>query len=262
MSRLENWELNLKDHIGYVTLVRAQTNNDISLATLLELRELASWLSQDDQTWVVVIQGEGPHFSSGMELQVFIDRKESRGTDLAEFVRVQQACLDAWQRLPLVTIAKISGFCIGGGLLLALCCDFRVASTRTILSMPEIRLGIPPLWGTKRLVDLVGLARAKEIVLLGKRYRAEEALEIGLIHQVVSEVELANTVTKLAERFTRLPPRTVGLTKGIIDHSLNQDLNESQEEEVTALISLLDSPDLVEAINSYIEKRSPHYVGK
>jgi len=162
MSKLENWELKLKDHIGYVTLVRAQTNNDISLATLLELRELVLRLSVDDQIWVVVIQGDGAHFSSGMELQVFIDRMESPGTDLAEFIRMQQACLEAWQRLPKVTIAKIRGFCIGGGLLLALCCDFRVASARTILSLPEIRLGILPYGGQSALSNLLGLPEQRK----------------------------------------------------------------------------------------------------
>lgn len=262
MTIYKNWELIVKDHVANITLTRAETNNDLSITTLMELRELADAISQDDQIWVGIMQGQGAHFSSGMELQVFLERLNSPGSDLAEFIRTQQRCLDAWQALQVATIAKIRGFCIGGGLLLALCCDFRIASTRTIFSLPEIRLGIPPLWGTQRLVQLVGIAKAKEIVMLGKRYRAKEALEMGLLHQVTSEGELDNSVNKFAERFTHLPPRTAGLTKRIIDQSLQQTLLDSQEQEIAALESLLGSPDLKEAIQCYLENRSPHFTGK
>ena len=257
-----NWMLEVVDHRATFTLNRPQSNNDLTVETLHELREISNQVGRIPDSWVVVLQGIGDYFSSGIDLDIFVDRLNQPGEDLIQFVRDQQRCLDSFALLERPTIARINGFCIGGGLLMALCCDFRISSDRAIFSLPEIRLGIPPLWGAHRVTRTIGVSKAKEMVLLGKRYRAPEALDMGLVHQVVPLDSLDKVVDRFANQFTRLPPRSVGLTKGVIDRGAGLSDRDSQELELAALEKLTRSPDLQEAIDSYIRKRKPVFSGK
>ena len=147
-------------------------------------------------------------------------------------------------------------------MLLALCCDFRVASRRTIFSLPEVRLGIPVLWGTQRLTRVAGVAAAKEMILLGERFDASAAQAYGLVHKVVPPDELDITVATLAVKLQKLPPRTVGVAKRIINMGYRLSMRESQDLEIEAIAELTDSPDLREAIESFFEKRQPRFTGE
>ena len=173
-----------------------------------------------------------------------------------------QRCLDEFESLEKPTIAKLRGFCIGGGLVLALCCDFRIASQRTIFSLPEVRLGLPIIMGTQRLTRVAGVAAAKEIIMLGKRFNASAAQAYGLLHQVVPPGELDAAVAALADKFQRLPPRTVAIAKRIINLGHNLSMRDSQNLELDAQAELLDSPDLREGRESYSEKRRPRFTGE
>jgi len=262
MTQHNNWLLNVNEHIAKLTLNRPAEMNNLNVETLHELREIATYLSSQSDIWVIILEGNGSHFSSGVDLDIFQERIDRAKDELFDFIRDQQRCLDAFAALEKVTIAKIHGFCLGGGLILAVCCDFRIASTRTIFSLPEVKLGIPILWGTQRVVRIVGVQQAKEMIMLGKRYRAEEALKIGLVNQIVSPQDLDNAVASLAARFTHLPPRTVGVNKRIIDQGFSLPLEQSEVLELEAFENILDSPDIKEAIDSYTTKREPHYTGK
>lgn len=147
-------------------------------------------------------------------------------------------------------------------MILALCCDFRIASQRTIFSLPEVKLGIPVLMGTQRLTRVAGVAATKEMILLGGRFDASAAQAYGLLHQVVPPDELDAAVAALADKFTRLPPRTVGVAKRIINSGHDLSMRDSQDLEIDALAELLDSPDVWEAIESYMEKRPPRFTGE
>jgi enoyl-CoA hydratase/carnithine racemase len=179
-----------------------------------------------------------------------------------EYLLGLQQCLDDLEALEKPTIARLHGFCIGGGLILALCCDFRIASQRTIFSLPEVKLGLPVLWGTQRLTRVAGVAATKEMVFLGRRFNANVAQTCGLLHQVVPPDELDKTVAALADKFQRLPPQTVGIAKRIINSGYNLSMRASQNLEIDAQAELLDSPDLQEAIESYSEKRRPQFTGE
>jgi enoyl-CoA hydratase/carnithine racemase len=160
-----------------------------------------------------------------------------------------------------VTVAKLKGFCIGGGLLLALCCDFRIASERTVFSFPEVKLGIAVLMGTQRVTRVAGIAAAKEMILLGERFGARKAEAHGLVHKVVPPRDLDDAVTALAGKFRSLPPRTVGIAKRIIQDGYSLSLRASQELEIDAQAELLASHDIREALASYREKRRPAFTG-
>ena len=261
MNQYNNWTLEEDGHVAALTLSREHKMNNLTMETLVELREISEYLAGRSDIWVVVLSGQGEHFSSGMDLNIFAERLDGTKDDLREFMHDQQRCLDAFEALEKVTIARLHGFCIGGGLMIAMCCDFRIASKRTIFSLPEIRLGIPITRGTGRVSRLIGVPRTKEMILLGKRYRANDALEMGLVHQVVQAEKLDRTVENLVERLLRLPPRTLGAAKRIVNHSVDLSLEENQELELDVLDGLLDSPDLREAIESFTENRPPKFSG-
>jgi enoyl-CoA hydratase/carnithine racemase len=263
MPPYQNWLLTTQAHVATLTLNRPDTLNDLSLETLCELRDASAYLSTRQDVWVVILQGQGKHFCTGLDAGVFergIERPEHINR---EFLSRQPGCVDAFEALEKPTIAKLRGFCIGGGLILALCCDLRVASQRTVFSLPEIKLGLPVLWGgAQRLSRVVGVATTKEMILLGRRFRAEAAQAHGLVHQVVPPDELDRAVATLADKFQSLPPRSVGIAKRLINRGHDLPLRASQDLEIDALLELKDSPDLREAIESYAEKRRPQFIGE
>ncbi len=261
MLEYQHWFLTEDAHIATLTLNRPEAMNSLTAETLYELRDISAYLRPRKDVWVVIVQGRGDHFSAGMDVSVIKGRVDQPEPANREYLLGLQQCLDDFEALEKPTIAKLHGFCIGGGLILALCCDFRIASQRTIFSLPEVKLGLPVLWGTQRLTRVAGVAAAKEMIFLGRRFNANVAQAHGLIHQVVPPDELDATVAALADKFQRLPPRTVGIAKRIIHSGYNLSMRDSQNLELDALAELLDSPDLQEAVESYTEKRRPQFTG-
>jgi enoyl-CoA hydratase/carnithine racemase len=262
MSEYKNWTFEEADHVARLTIQRPARRNALTSETLHELKDLSDRVRSDKDIWVVILQGSGDHFSVGIDLDLLRSRLDQPVEENRAFLRDQQVCIDAFDALQKPSIAKIQGFCIGGGLILALCCDFRIVGQRSVFSLPEVKLGLPVLWGTKRVTRTVGMPAAKELILLGKRINAERAVECGLVHQAVSEDELDAAVDNLAEKFLTLPPRTIALANRIIDKGLEQSLPESEELEIEALADLLGSSDLNEAIDSYLQKRPPIFSGE
>jgi enoyl-CoA hydratase/carnithine racemase len=262
MPEYQNWLLTEEAHIATLTLNRPDDANNLTEDTFYELRDITAYLRTRKDVWVVIVQGRGKHFSTGMDINVIKGRLDQSEQANREYLLNLQQCLDEFEALEKPTIAKLHGFCIGGGLILALCCDFRIASQRTIFSLPEVRLGLPIIIGTQRLTRVVGVGTTKEMILLGKRLKASVAQAYGLLHQVVPPDELDAAVTALADKFRRLPPRTVGIAKRIINSGHNLSMRESQNLELDAQAELLDSPDLREAIESYLQKRRPRFTGE
>ena len=262
MPEYQNWLLTEEAHVATLTLNRPDAMNSLTAETLFELRDITAYLRTRRNVWVVIVQGQGKHFSTGIDVNVIkggLDQSEQANR---EHLLSLQLCLDEFEALEKPTIAKLRGFCIGGGLILALCCDFRIASQGTIFSLPEVKLGIPVLMGTQRLTRVAGVAATKEMILLGERFNANAAQAYGLLHKVVPPDELDAAVRALADKFTRLPPRTVGIAKRIINLGHNLSMRDSQDLEIDALAELLDSRDMREAIESYSEKRSPRFIGE
>jgi enoyl-CoA hydratase/carnithine racemase len=262
MSDYEHWLVDEQDHIVTLTLNRPQADNRLLPQTFDELCDITADLRANKDAWVVVVQGAGKHFSAGIDLDVIRGRLDQPEAANVEFLTGLKCCLDDFEALEKPIIAKLTGFCIGGGLLLALCCDFRIASQRTVLHVPEVRLGLGLIMGTQRLIRVVGMPAAKEMILLDKRLRAGDALAIGLVHDVVPPGGLDGAVAALAERFLALPPRTVGLAKRFINEAQDLTLQDSQRMEIDAQVKMMDSPDLREAIDSFIEQRRPRFTGK
>jgi len=257
----EHWLLDQEGHVATLTLNRPEAGNNLTAETFYELRQVTAQLRERESVWAVIVQGRGRHFSTGIDVGMVRERLDLPEDANRRFLLGLQECLDDFEALEKPTIAKLQGFCIGGGLILALCCDLRVASQRTVFSLPEVRLGMAVIMGTHRVTRAAGVAAAKEMILLGERFNARTALGYGLVHRVVPPAELDGAVATLADKLCRLPPRTVGVAKRIINQGQNLSPRGGQDLEIDAQAELFDSADLREAVESFLEGREPQFTG-
>ncbi|NIS81170.1 MAG: enoyl-CoA hydratase/isomerase family protein [Anaerolineales bacterium] len=253
----QNWNVREEGQITTLELYRPDHSNNLTAETLYELSEITDRLRADPDVRSVILQGQGEHFSTGVDLRMVKERLGYSEKDNRRFLLGLQVCLDNFESLEVPTIAKLRGFCIGGGLLLALCCDFRYASERTIFSLPEVKLGFPILWGTQRITRVIGFAAAKEMILLGGRFKAAEALSCGLVHRVVQANDLDAEVAAFAMRFMKLSPRVLRLAKRVINTGIELTLRESQDLEVEILTEVLASPETRDTFAHYLETHEP-----
>lgn len=262
MTDYQNWILEIDHNIATLTLNRGAQMNTLTVETLHELRDIAKGLHDNRDVWVIILQSAGEHFSVGIDvnhIQTMVGQDE---TAYRENLRELQDCLDTFEALPQPIIAKIRGYCIGGGLLLACCCDFRVADGSAMFHVPEVQLGIPVIMGTQRLTRIIGIPNTKEMIMLAERFDAEKAQAYGLLNSLVEAEELDELAEDLAIRFTKLPPRTVSIAKQLIDQGATMSLRESQDLEMDLQAKLLDTSDFKEGVTAFLEKRSAQFTGE
>jgi enoyl-CoA hydratase/carnithine racemase len=253
-----------EDHgaVRHVVLNRPEKRNafhdELVLATGTALRAAAD----DPGVRCVVLRGAGPMFSSGMDLASLGALAEAPGP-LREFRR---HCLWAWnaaEEMPKPVICAIQGGCIGGALELALACDFRVLAADAVVGLPETRIGlIPDVGGSSRLPQVVGLGRAKELVMTGKLIGAEEAERIGLVNRVAPAGELDAAVQALADELLACAPIAVALAKRVMDASARPALAATLELEVVSQERCAASADFAEGARAFAEKRVPQFSGR
>jgi enoyl-CoA hydratase/carnithine racemase len=253
-----------EDHgaVRHVVLNRPEKrnafNDELVLATGTALRAAAD----DPGVRCVVLRGAGPMFSSGMDLGALGALAEAPAM-LREFRR---HCVWAWNAAEEMTkpvICAIQGGCIGGALELALACDLRVLAADAVVGMPETRIGlIPDVGGSSRLPQVVGLGRAKELVMTGKLIGAEEAERIGLANRVAEAGELEGAVQALADELLACAPIAVGLAKRVMDASARPALVATLELEVVSQERCAASADFAEGARAFAEKRVPQFSGR
>jgi enoyl-CoA hydratase/carnithine racemase len=248
--------------VRHVILDRPEKRNafnaDLVRATGAALRAAAD----DPDTHVVVLRGNGPMFSSGMDLGALAEAA-GQPERLRAFRR---ACIEAWniaEEMEKPVICVIHGACIGGALELAVACDLRVMAADAITGVPEVRVGlIPDVGGSSRLPQLVGVGRAKELVLTGKLIGAEEAERIGLVNRVAPPDELEAATQGLVDELLACAPVAVGLAKRVIDTSARPALAATLELEVAIQERCLRTADFAEGARAFAEKRQPEFSGR
>ena len=243
-----------------VTLDRPQAKNALSRAVNLELRRLAVELGQDRDVRAVVLTGAGGAFSSGADLK---ERRGVAAADTGPYVDAIAGAITAWAEMPRPTIAALSGVALGGGLELALACDFRIAVEEAVMGLSEVRLGIMPgAGGTQRLARLVGVARAKELVMTGRRIDAQRALEIGLVGRVVPAAQLMAAADELAGELAACAPLSLAMAKQAIDQGIGLPLDQALALERRCYDVTLRSEDRNEGLRAFAEKRPPRFTGE
>jgi enoyl-CoA hydratase/carnithine racemase len=247
------------DGSAWVTLDRPEAKNALSRAVNLELRRLAVELGIDRQVRAVVLTGANGAFSAGADLK---ERRGVAAADTGPYVDAIAGAINAWAEMPRPTIAAMSGPALGGGLELALACDFRIAAEDAVMGLSEVRLGIMPgAGGTQRLTRLLGVARAKELVLTGRRIDARRALEIGLVSRVVPAAELLRAAEELAAELSACAPLSVAKAKEAIDTGAGLPLDQALAVERRCYDVTLASEDRNEGLRAFAEKRPPRFTG-
>lgn len=257
----QHWILKVEGHLAYLTLNRPEKKNRIDGTTLAELKHITKVINEDSTIWAVVLQANGDCFSGGVDVSLIGGMMNQDYDTYKKNLKESQSCFDVFEALQKPTIAALHGFVIGGGVILALCCDFRIAAQNSVFVLPEVKRSIGVIMGTQRITNTIGIAHTKELVMLGKPINAERALEIGLVNQVVSLDELSEKASDFAKQFLELPPLAVGLCKKIINEG--QFLERAgQDLEIEAQAAVLKSEDFKEAIASFFEKRKPNFKGQ
>ena len=219
----QNVTLARHGHIATVRLDRPDRRNSLSDGMLTELTAAFAELRDDAESRVVIVTGAPPVFSAGADVRIkgTMSVAERRAVFLetkSQFRRLFERATTLIEGLEQVTIAMINGHAVGGGWALTLACDFRFAAAEAQFWIPEVDLGVPlGVASTTRFVRLVGPARAKEIVMEGRRYTAAEAHALGLVHRVVSGVALEKTVRDYAEMLAAKPFRPLAEVKARIN---------------------------------------------
>ncbi|MFC1983324.1 enoyl-CoA hydratase/isomerase family protein [Chloroflexota bacterium] len=253
-----------KDEKGIVkiTINRPEVRNALNRAVRLELKKAVQEINQDKSVRVVIITGAGDKsFISGADLA---ELKEATPLTIDELASTlgQQLYTDV-ESIPVPVIAMINGYCLGGGLEMALSCDIRIASTNAKFGLPEVKVGIfPGGGGTQRLPRLIGWGKAKELIFTGDMIDAAEAERLGLADKVVPPENLEEAAKELAEKIVSKSPLTIRLIKRVINKGIYTDLAAGLSHERAIFALCFASEDHTEGITAFLEKRQPEFKGK
>jgi 2-oxoglutaroyl-CoA hydrolase len=239
-----------------ITLDDPAKMNRVPLAARGQLAHLLAESAEDDAVRFVVLTGAGENFTAGGDIAAFLDATPEHLSRLAWNVA-------APERFPKPVIAKLRGYCLGVGLELALSCDFRVAADDVQLGLPEVGLGmIPGSGGTQRLARLVGLGRAKDVVMRRRRIDAQQALDWGLVSEVVPAAELDAAADRVLADLDQLSPLALRMAKRVLNHVYDAPLSTGLELEGLAYGLLRTTHDFREGVEAFGEKRPPKFEGR
>ncbi len=260
-TNYETIKVEKKEGILWIYLNRPDKLNVFNMKMLEELSDVMNRIEDDEGVRCVIITGEGERaFCAGADLEMLSKLDPQGAWKLSE---IGQRLMNKIESLRVPVIAAINGYALGGGLELALACDFRVATENAQLGNPEVKLGIIPGWGaTQRLARIVGLSRAMEILMLGERISALEALKMGLVHKVVPEEKLEEEVASLARIIAKGPTIAQSLIKRVLNLGSQVPLNVGLELERQAFSILFSTEDAKEGLQAFLSKRKPVFKGK
>jgi len=251
-----------RDAVRHVVLDRPEKRNALSSALIEELGEALRAAAGEPSVRIVVLRGAGTMFSSGMDIADLgaLAAAPARLTEWrASILQIWNLCED----MATPTIAQIHGACLGGAAELALACDMRVMAADAVIGLVETRIAvIPDLGGCSRLPALVGLGRAKELIMASKLVDGTEAERIGLVNRVAPADALEAATAQLCGELLACAPLAVGLAKGVLNAAARPALASTLEQEVAAQELCATSDDFGEATQALSERRPPQFSGR
>jgi enoyl-CoA hydratase/carnithine racemase len=255
-------EIEDRGAVRHIIMNRPEKRNALNGELIQALGHAFEDAAADDSVRVVVVRGAGAMFSSGMDIGGLAElSKQPEG--LRDF---RDPILRWWnllEEMPKPTIAQIHGACIGGAMELALAADLRVMAEDAVAAILEVKVGlIPDVGGCSRLPAVVGLGRAKELIMTGRFVDGREAHAIGFANRVAPVAELDGVTAQLCDDLLSAAPRAVALAKGILDAVAKPALEETLEREVEAQEQLATTGDFAEGTSAFLEKRPPEFAGR
>jgi len=258
----ENLTLEISDHIAIVTINRPKVLNALSVAVLNELLSVFTDLQKITlEVKGVILTGAGDKaFVAGADIA---SMKTMSAMEADQFCGLGHCCMRVIETSPVPVIAAVNGFALGGGLELALSCDFIYASKNAKLGLPEVNLGLfPGFGGTQRLARLIGRNRAKEFIYTGDPISADQAYELGLVNKVVEPDQLISATKETLNKILNKGPVAIRLAKRVINEGTDLPLSSGLMLEMSQFPLIFATEDKTEGVTAFLEKRKAEFRGK
>lgn len=258
---MDEVEFFIKDKVGTILLNRPEKSNAINLTLLESFYNILKKVEGDKNVRVLIITGSGNKiFCAGADLK---ERLTMKYEEVIQFLNRINEVFTFLEKISLPTIAAINGDAYGGGLELALCCDFRIITENSIVGLTETRLGIiPGAGGTQRLTRLIGVPRTKEMIFAGKKIKAKEALEYGLVNFTSAIDTFYNDLDEFVQELLLSAPLGIMAAKKAIQEGQHLDIEEALKVEREHYLSTLKTKDRNEALDAFRQKRKPVFIGE
>jgi enoyl-CoA hydratase len=254
-----------KENIAIIKLNRPEVLNAVRDSLWREIEKAVADVQRDESVRVLIFTGEGRAFSVGAdikELGQLFDQEVNLFDMRTSFVRMQQVTKTLIE-MPKPTIAAVNGYALGAGAELAILCDIRIASDKARIGFPEVKVGLYETNGVTHILPrLVGLGKAKELMMIGEFIDAEEARRIGLVEKVVPHKELMIETLAMANKIAANAPVSVSLVKAGLNRGAHSDLDTALIFETEALMACILTEDAREGALAFLEDREPEFKGK
>jgi len=252
----EHIKVEKKKEIGIIALNRPEAKNALNRKMIQELGDALTELENDLQIRVIIITGN-KDFCAGADIK---EMNAIKPEEIESFCRWGHKVFEQLENMGKPVIAAITGFALGGGCELVLACDIRIAGESAKFGQPEVNLGlIPGFGGTQRLSRLVGIGKAKEMILTGEIINAKEAAAIGLVNRVEKDEELMAKAEEMSQVIAQKGPIAVKMAKKLINE--NQEITKGLEKEIEFFARCFTTQDRLEGIKAFLEKRKPRFKG-
>jgi enoyl-CoA hydratase/carnithine racemase len=247
---LETMRCEVSGHLARLRLNRPEALNAANWAWVQDLVKATEYLAQSAETRVVIVSGEGRAFCSGLDV-----KELSQGHLTRDWFAAWERGVIGLADLDAITIAAIHGYCLGGGLQVALACDLRLASIDAVLSIPAVKEGVVAALGPMRLARIIGAGAAKQLCFLGRQFSGEEAAKLGLVVETTAPADLEQRALALAEELLAIPFTALKHTKRQIDRAFTQDNATLLTELIEAQEECLRSPEHAAVMAAYREQQ-------